>query len=259
VPRRVQRRAADDHEARARRRRQFHRLALAQHGHLPLRQRLSVQQQRAFDGVDGLFRRDWRQFHLPARGQPHVQVQGGRQRRHRRAQAEGLAHQHAHARISHAALRDRSGRRVREGRLGLLVLQRQRGPQLQAVVDVARVAQVRRPTLGVHDAPPRGHPVDGARLDQLLGAQAVPVHHRAIEQVGDRREPDVRVRPDVVVDAGQFLGGAEVVEEDEGADAALPRVRQEPPHQEAAAEVLLVPVELLLDHGRILGSARAVR
>jgi hypothetical protein len=45
----------------------------------------------------------------------------------------------------------------------------------------------------MHDAPACAHPVDGARLDQLLGAQAVAMHHRALEKVGHRGEADVRV------------------------------------------------------------------
>ena len=45
------------------------------------------------------------------------------------------------------------------------------------------------------------------------------MQHRAFEQVGDGREPDVRMRAHVVVVAGPRGDGAEVIEEHERADA----------------------------------------
>ena len=51
-------------------------------------------------------------------------------------------------------------------------------------------------SLRVDDAAARGHPVDRAGLDRLHGAEAVAVHDLALEQIGNRREPDVRMRPD---------------------------------------------------------------
>jgi hypothetical protein len=49
----------------------------------------------------------------------------------------------------------------------------------------------------VHDAAARGHPVHLARADHLLGAEAVAMHDLAVEEVRDRREPDVRMRAHV--------------------------------------------------------------
>src|SRR3546814_1526446 len=93
---------------------------------------------------------------------------------------------------------------MREAGLTLLVGLRQGDPGLDAV---RRAALAARPleALAVGDALARGHPVDLARPDRLLRADAVAMHDLAVEQVGDRREPDMRVRQDVqlVGDAGR--------------------------------------------------------
>ena len=60
-------------------------------------------------------------------------------------------------------------------------------------------AQVVGRALRVHDAAAGRHPVDRAGLDALHDAEAVAVQHRALEQVGDRGQPDVRMRAHVVV------------------------------------------------------------
>jgi len=52
-------------------------------------------------------------------------------------------------------------------------------------------------SLRVGDAAAGYHPVDFAWLDRRLGADTVTMHDLAIEQVGDRRESDVRVGPDI--------------------------------------------------------------
>ena len=44
------------------------------------------------------------------------------------------------------------------------------------------------------DATTRGHQVDGAGLDHRVAANAVAMLDRALEQIGDGREVDVRVR-----------------------------------------------------------------
>jgi hypothetical protein len=162
--------------------------------------------------------RQRRQLQRPAGGQLHVQVERGREGGDGRGTAESLADQHAHLRIAHGEFGNRSGGRVRERGLGLLVGARQRGPELQAMVHVGRLAQIVRTALGVHDAAPRRHPVDGARLDPLHRAHAVAVHHRALEQVGHRGQADVGMRANVMVGSGLFGHGTEMVEEQERAD-----------------------------------------
>jgi hypothetical protein len=87
---------------------------------------------------------------------------------------------------------------------------------------------------------PDGHPVDRAGQDLLHAAQAVAMHHRALEKVGDGRQADVRMRPHVVFGARLFGGRPEMVEEHERPDRAALRRRQQAPHVEAAAQVLVV-------------------
>ena len=106
-----------------------------------------------------------------------------------------------------------------ETRVGFLERQRQRRPQLQPVHVVRDVAQ--DPAACAPNGQcrgPDGHPVDGAGLDALHGAQAVPVQHRALEQISDRREADVRMRPHVVVVLGPRGDRSEVIEEHERTD-----------------------------------------
>ena len=93
-------------------------------------------------------------------------------------------------------------------------------PELQAVAAVRAGRQVLGRALGVDDAAPGRHPVDGAGLDPLDHAGRVAMHHRAVEQVGERRQADVRMRADVVVGAGRDVDRAEVVEEHERPDRA---------------------------------------
>ena len=79
----------------------------------------------------------------------------------------------------------------------------------------------------------------------------VAVQHGAFEQISDRGQSDVRVRPHVDVLPGGNGRRAEMVEEDEGADA-LPRVAgQKPAYDEAAAEVVTVGLIEVLD-GRVV-------
>ena len=98
--------------------------------------------------------------------------------------------------------RDRGRRRVREGRLDLFVARPAAPPTAAGRGCAASGAQVVGRALGVHDAAPGRHPVDGAGLDALHRAGGVAVQHRAFEQVGHGRQADVRVRPHVVVVAG---------------------------------------------------------
>jgi hypothetical protein len=134
---------------------------------------------------------------------------------------------------------------VLEARLDLFMRLRQRGPELQPVVHVGVGLQALGLALGVHDAAPRGHPVDRAGQDLLHAAQAVAMHHRALEKIGDRRQADVRMRPHVVLGAGLLGGRPEMVEEHEGPDRAALRRGQQAPHVEATAQVLVVRLKQL--------------
>src|SRR3546814_17209234 len=77
-----------------------------------------------------------------------------------------------------------------------LTFVRQRYPGLDAVHRTAVGPQLLE-ALGMGDTPARGHPVDLAGPDRLFGADAVAMHDLAIEQVGDRRQADMRMRTDI--------------------------------------------------------------
>ncbi len=73
------------------------------------------------------------------------------------------------------------------------------------------------------------------------------MHDLALEQVGDRRQADVRVRADVDPHARGEARRAHVVEEDEGADHAMGVEGQDAPHLESA-QVLAPGVDDEVDH-----------
>ena len=86
----------------------------------------------------------------------------------------------------------------------------------------------------MHDAAPGGHPVDLAGPDRHRGAEAVAVHDLAVEQIGHRGEPDMRMRPHVHAGPGAEFHRAEMVEEDERPHHARLRARQRAADFEAA-------------------------
>src|SRR5436190_21530331 len=106
------------------------------------------------------------------------------------------------------------------------------------------------------------HPVELARPDRLLGTHAVPMHDLAIEQVGDRRQADVRMGPDV--DAARYArleaNRPEMIEEDERPHHAPLAERQHASHLESA-EVAGACVDDEIDHdillAQIMNYARA--
>jgi len=101
----------------------------------------------------------------------------------------------------------------------------------------------------VGDAAACGHPVDLGRADILLDAQAVAVGDLAVEQIGQGRDADVRVRAHVdrLGDAGGHVHRAHVVEEDEGADRATLGEGQDAADLKAA-EILAALVDDEFDH-----------
>jgi hypothetical protein len=139
---------------------------------------------------------------------------------------------------------------VLERRRDLLERTRQRDPQLQAVQARPRLALGGRRALGVHNPTTGGHPVDGARSDGLLRAQAVAVEDLAFEQVRHRRQVDVRVWPHVHAGPGRQPDRPHVVEEDERADHPPRRRREQPPHDQPPAEVTLAGGDLQIHRQR---------
>ena len=80
------------------------------------------------------------------------------------------------------------------------------------------------------DAPPRGHQIHRPRRNLHGVAFAVAVHDAAVEQVGDGRQPNVRMRANVHTLPGHKLHRPHLVEEDERADHLPPAVRQRAAH-----------------------------
>jgi hypothetical protein len=68
------------------------------------------------------------------------------------------------------------------------------------------------------DAVASDHPVDGARIDHLVGAEGVAVLELAVVEIGDGCKADVGVGSDVNSLARDELGRAGLIEENEGAD-----------------------------------------
>ena len=126
-----------------------------------------------------------------------------------------------------------------ERRLHVLVRDGQRDPRLDAVHRLAGRALFVGRALRMDDAAAGGHPVDIAGDDLLHGAEAVAMHDRAVEQIGDGREPDMRMRAHVESRAGHERCGTDVVEEDERADGSHGSRRQHAPHRETADVVLM--------------------
>src|SRR5688572_15576341 len=133
------------------------------------------------------------------------------------------------------------------------MLLRQGDPGLDTV-HAAPLAAGALEALGMRDAASGDHPVDRARLDRLLGADAVAVHDLAFEKVGERGEADVGVRAHVhrARDARREVHRPHAVEEHERADHAALREGQHAPHFEAA-KVAAPLLDHQVDHAFNLG------
>lgn len=154
---------------------------------------------------------------LRARGEPNVGVERVRGGHEGRGRAEGRPGDQT--RLDAVRVDDgQFGLAVmHEGWVGLLVLLGQGHPGLDAEELLARAQPLGRGALGMHDPAAGLHPVHRARLDRHVRAKAVAVMDLALEEIGQRREVDVRVRAHVDALVGQELGGAHLIEEDEGA------------------------------------------
>ncbi len=83
-----------------------------------------------------------------------------------------------------------------------------------------------------------------------MESQAVAVQHLTVEEVGDGRQADVRVRPHVYALARFEFGGAHVVQEDEGPHHPPFRVGQHPLHFQTAAEIPAASFDDPFEHWR---------
>ena len=123
---------------------------------------------------------------------------------------------------------------VGEERCAVLVFLGKRHPELEAGKPRAAQAVLRTGAFGVCDAAARAHPVHVAGIDGLHRAEAVAVVDGAVEQVGDGRKPDMRMRPHVHAFPDREFGGPHLVEEDERSDHAPSRDGQGAAHREPA-------------------------
>ncbi len=187
-----------------------------------------------------------------------VQVEQRRVRAHGALHAIGLARDQAHPHAVLLAHGQVFGRVVGEGGLGLLVLGRQRHPELHQLQPAAGVGVGVGEALAVRDAASGRHPVHLAGADDLQRAQAVAVRDLAAEQIAHRGQADVRVRTHVggAVVLRRQRHRAGVVQEHEGADVTALRERQHAPHLEAMTEVGGAGIDHHFEH-RILRSVVA--
>jgi hypothetical protein len=87
------------------------------------------------------------------------------------------------------------------------------------------------------DAAAGRHPVHIAGTDRLDAAHAVAMHHLAFQQIGQRRQADVRVRTHILALAAAEHRRSKMIEEDEGANHPPLRRRQRAANLEAVTKV----------------------
>ncbi len=126
-----------------------------------------------------------------------------------------------------------------KGRFGLLIFFRQGEPELQGVQRVACGTGFRSGSLRMDDPPAGDHEVDFTRLYRLDHAEIVAMQDLAFEQVGDRRQVDMRMRTDVNPVTRCEFSRPGMVEKDKRADHFTLRCGQAAPDGKTA-EILLV-------------------
>src|SRR5258708_6453737 len=124
-----------------------------------------------------------------------------------------------------------------EGGVGFLILGRHGDPGLHTVHEPTGRSQRWIGALGVDEAGALGHPVHLTRNDILAEGQIVAVVDLAVEQIGHRREADMRMRAYVDALPRLEVRWAHVVEEDEGTDHAPAGEWQDTPDLQPAAKV----------------------
>src|SRR5580698_2311744 len=129
---------------------------------------------------------------------------------------------------------------MRKARLACLHGLRQSDPQLQAMQAVAQKSKIGWSALGMNDAAPRAHPVDGARLDALHGAEAVTVQDRTLEQIGDSGQADMRMRSHVGIHARLEVDRSEMIQEHKWADGAARQGGKQAAHAQSASQILVM-------------------
>ena len=98
-------------------------------------------------------------------------------------------------------------------------------------------AQLGRGAFRMDNAAAGGHPVHRPRPDRLRIAQAVAVQDFSIEQIGDRGEADMRVRPHVETPACGQGYGTHLIKEHERPHHSALRRWQRSAHFETVAKI----------------------
>src|SRR6185437_567238 len=127
--------------------------------------------------------------------------------------AVGAAGEYADSHDVHGYGRKITRRVMVELGLRFLVAVRQRNPELQSIEARARASRLRSRALGMSDPAARRHPVDVTGPDRLVRAQAVAMHDLTLEEIRDRGQADVRMRPHVDAAPRRKIGRSHVVEE----------------------------------------------
>src|SRR5512132_1829211 len=169
---------------------------------------------------------------------------------HTRMKAEGITRDQPAAGTTIVPDRKVVALVVGKGGLGFLMLFRQRHPGLD-IVQMVALAPRALEALRVSYAATGRHPVDLARSDRLFRANAVAVHDLAREQIGDRRQADMRMRPHVdrAGHARRHVHRTHMVEKDEGANRAPLSIWQHAPDLKPT-EVAAALMDHQLDHVR---------
>ena len=102
----------------------------------------------------------------------------------------------------------------------------------------------------MRDAASGGHPIHFAGMNRFFRAHAIPMPDLAVEEIRDRRQPNVWMRPHVhaLGNAGRKIHGPDVIEEDERPYHAPLLERQNATHFESA-EIAAALVDDELEHG----------
>jgi hypothetical protein len=89
----------------------------------------------------------------------------------------------------------------------------------------------------MNDPPPRGHPVDRTRADQLNGTETIAVQDFAVEEIGHGGEADMGMRPHIEAGPGRQHSRAHLIEEHERADRAAFGRGENAANLEATAQI----------------------
>jgi hypothetical protein len=127
---------------------------------------------------------------------------------------------------------------MRKRRIDILGAVRQGHPALNTMnMRTAGARGVRRP-FGVHNASAGRHPVHIAGMYLPDITQTVTVFERAVEQISDRGQRNMRVRPHIDPDSGGELRRPQMIEKNKRPHHLSAGKGQNPAHHEAAKVAL---------------------